>query len=313
MGKLPLVSIVTPSFNQGRFLEATIRSVLEQDYAPLEYILIDGGSTDESLSIIQAYAPRLSHWVSEADRGQSQAINKGLKLAHGEILGWLNSDDMLAPGAVSRAVAVFTHEPQVDVVYGRLERIDEDGHQIPTPILPKDRLEFSAQHVLGECVVNQPGSFWRRAIMERAGVLDEGLQYAMDYEYWSRLALHGARFRHLPQVAASFRLSANSKTVAHAAEHAGEQLRVLELISSQPELAQKIELSKAEIDRRVKRTRAVFFLQAFYGEVKRSHWRQAFGWLGAAVQSSPAALFDRRWLDLGLASIRRRSRRRPGR
>jgi glycosyltransferase involved in cell wall biosynthesis len=312
MGELPLVSIVTPSFNQGRFLEATIRSVLEQDYTPIEYIVIDGGSTDESLSVIQAYAERLSYWVSEADRGQSHAINKGLKQARGKILGWLNSDDVLAADAVSRAVAVFENEPEIDVVYGLLERIDEDGRHVPTPILPKDRVEFSAHLVLGECVVNQPGSFWRRAIMERAGMLDEGLQYAMDYEYWARLALNGARFRHLPQVAAKFRLSANSKTVAHTAEHAGEQLRVLESLSSNPVLGQKTGLSKAEIESRVKRTQAVFLLQAFYGEAKRSHWRKALGWLGAAFHSSPAALLDRRWLDLGLASLRRRSRRKAG-
>ena len=149
--------------------------------------------------------------------------------------------------------------------------------------------------------------------MERAGLLDEGLQYAMDYEYWARLALHGARFKHLTQVAAKFRLSANSKTVAHTAEHAEEQLRVLDTLASTPILGQKTGLTKAEIEIRFKRTQAVFFLQAFYGEAKRSRWRKAFGRLWAAIQSHPAVLFDRRWLDLGLAAMRRRSRRNAGR
>ena len=190
----------------------------------------------KSLAIIQKYASRFSFWVSEPDQGQAHAINKGLRLAHGEILGWLNSDDLLLPDATSRAVAVFQSEPQIDVVYGRLERINAAGRLVPTPELPKDNLDFSLHELLGECIVNQPGSFWRRSAMGRAGLLNESLHYALDYEFWARLALNGAHFKHLPQVVARFRLSPESKTVGYAVEHAEEQLAVLETLASRPDL-----------------------------------------------------------------------------
>ena len=147
--------------------------MLDQDYPRLEYLVIDGGSSDDSPRIIERYASRLAYWESQPDRGQAHAINKGLQRARGDILGWLNSDDVLLPGVVSRAVQIFTQYPEVDVVYGRLERIDASGRLLPTPRLPKDRVDFDLSQVLGECVVNQPGSFWRREVMERAGLLDE--------------------------------------------------------------------------------------------------------------------------------------------
>ncbi len=302
---LPLVSIITPSFNQGRFLESTIRSVLDLDYPRVEYLVIDGGSSDETTAIIQKYAAHLSYWVSEPDRGQAHAINKGLRRARGDILGWLNSDDLLLPDAVSRAADVFQREPQIDVVYSRLERINQAGERIPTPTLPKDTLEFSLKELLGECIVNQPGAFWRRSIMSRAGLLDESLQYAMDYEYWARLALEGAQFRRLPQVSARFRLSPTSKTVAHASEHAQEQLAVLAGLSTRPDLPELMGLNRSQLSRRTKKTRAVFCLQAFYGELKRACWRDAIGWLATALQSDPTVIFKRRWLDLWLSRLRR--------
>lgn len=311
----PLVSIVTPSFNQGQFLEQTIRSVVEQDYSYIEYIVMDGGSTDNSLEVIQRYADRLSYWESQPDRGQAHAINKGLQRATGDILGWLNSDDVLLPDTVRLVVETFEQHPEADVVYGRLERVDAQGQPVPTPELPKDRVVFGKELVIGECVVNQPGSFWRRSIQERSleieflpvlGPLDESLRYVMDYEYWIRLALAGAQFIHLPQVVARFRLSSESKTVSQSARMAEEQWRVLERLLATPDLPARLGLSFPRVKRQARRTFATIALHASYGCLKQRDGRQARHWLGKALQNDPTALLQRRWLDLAWASLRRK-------
>jgi len=305
----PLVSIVTPSYNQGQFLEATLCSVLEQDYPRLEYIVIDGGSTDNTPQMLARYASRLAYWESQPDRGQAHAINKGLQRAQGDFLGWLNSDDMLLPGVVKRVVQVFAQNPQVDVVYGHLERIDASGRLLLTPRLPKDRVDFDLSQVLGECVVNQPGSFWRRSVMEQVGLLDEDLHYSLDYEYWIRLALAGAHFMHLPGTVARFRLSSGSKTVGQTAVMAQEQIHVLEALGSRPELPARLGMTPEQVRRRMRRTRARFRLQAFYGCLKLHQWNASRRWLAAALSDDPLAPFERRWLDLAFASLQRRLRR----
>lgn len=306
---LPLVSIITPSYNQGQFLGATLCSVLEQDYPRLEYIVIDGGSTDNSPQTLARYANRLAYWESQPDRGQAHAINKGLQRAQGDFLGWLNSDDVLLPGVVSRAVQVFAQYPQVDVVYGHLERIDAGGRLLPTPRLPKDRVDFDLSQVLGECVVNQPGSFWRRSVMEQVGLLDEDLHYSLDYEYWIRLALAGAQFLHLPEAVARFRLSSGSKTVGQTAVMAQEQISVLEALGARPELPARLGMTPKQVRHRMRRTRSRFRLQAFYGCLKLHQWNASRRWLAAALSDDPLAPFERRWLDLAFANLQRRLRR----
>ncbi|MCC7130710.1 MAG: glycosyltransferase [Anaerolineae bacterium] len=301
----PLVSIITPSYNQGRFLEAALRSVLEQDYPRIEYIVIDGGSRDESAAILERYAARLAHWESTPDRGQAHAINKGLRLARGELLGWLNSDDELLPGALRRAVEAFDQPPPADVVYGRLERSDVNGRAVPTPALPKDRVVFGRERLLGECIVNQPGTLWRRSVMEKAGPLDETLHYALDYEFWMRLALAGARFKRLDAPQARFRLSPGSKTVAGAVAHADEALAVLEAYARRPDLPALTGLAASQLAAQAQRTRAVFHLLAANGELRRGAFGRALARLGLALRSDPRALFERRWLDLARARARR--------
>jgi len=158
MNEKPLVSIVTPSFNQARYLEETIRSVLGQTYERIEYILIDGGSTDGSLEIIQKYTDKVSYWVSEKDKGQTDAINKGFKAAHGSILAWLNSDDVYQPRAVSEAVAYLMDQPQVGMVYGDLDFVDENGQVIgrfPAAQTDLRRLRRGYVHI------PQPAAFFR--------------------------------------------------------------------------------------------------------------------------------------------------------
>lgn len=182
----PKISIVTPSFNQGKYLEKTILSVLEQGYPNLEYIIIDGGSTDESVDIIRKYADRLAYWVSEPDRGQSHAINKGFERASGEIFGWLNSDDWYAPGALQAVADAFAANPDAGAVVGAGEMVDEDGKQILYKAPVKVDLDF-LYHWL-EDYFWQPSTFFRQAAWKSCGPLDEDIHFAMDLDLWLKIA-----------------------------------------------------------------------------------------------------------------------------
>jgi glycosyltransferase involved in cell wall biosynthesis len=304
--ELPLVTIITPSYNQGEFLEQAIQSVLDQDYPHIEYIIIDGGSMDGSFEILRRYSDRLAYWESKPDRGQAQAINKGLKRATGSILSWLNSDDVLCQETVGRAVDVFVQHPEIDVVYGHIERIDEQGRLIPTPILPKDRVTFDKHLAIGESLVNQPGAFWQRTIMEKSGLLDENLSYAIDYEYWLRIAMNNGRFLRLDDTVARFRLSGSSKTVGQTAAMAVEQYAVLERLLARDDLGEALGLSREQIQKQQRRARSVIALHAAHGYFKSRQWGDASQWLASALQSDPLAIFQRRWLDLALAGFMRR-------
>lgn len=183
----PRVSVVTPSYNQGRFVEQTIRSVLLQAYPNLEYIVIDGGSTDESVEVIRRYEPFLAHWESEPDRGQSHAINKGFARATGDILCWLNSDDFYLPGAL-RAVAEAIDEGAAAVV-GHCLQVYADGRP---PCRGVGRFEGTGRllEFWKGYRMHQPSIFWRREVFERVGYLDESLHMTMDFDYWVRVARH---------------------------------------------------------------------------------------------------------------------------
>jgi len=204
----PRISIVTPSFNQGRFLEETILSVLEQDYPDIEYIIIDGGSTDGSLEVIRKYEKYLAFWVSEKDRGQSHALNKGFRRATGEIVGWINSDDILAPGACRKAAEAFARKGDVILVYGDSEDIDCEGRVIRR----HHRLPFDRNICLyTAAMIDQPGTFFRLDALRAVNYLDEGLRFYMDWDLWLKLSLKG-RFHHINRVQGRFRLHEASKT-----------------------------------------------------------------------------------------------------
>ena len=210
MIKPALVSVVTPSFNQAQFLEATILSVLDQDYPNLEYIIVDGGSTDGSLEIIQHYSNRLSWWVSEKDQGQTDAINKGFARANGEILAWLNSDDTYHPNAVSEAVELLSGRPEVGLVYGDADFINQNGSVIgrfPAAQTDYKRLRRGYVHI------PQQASFWRADLWKKVGPLDPSFYFAMDYDLWVRLA-RLAPIEYVPRLWANFRLHSLGKTVA---------------------------------------------------------------------------------------------------
>jgi len=205
---LPLVSIITPSYNQAQFLETTIRSVLDQVYPNLEYMVVDGGSTDGSLEIIRKYADRLAWWVSEHDRGQTDAINKGFTRAHGDILAWLNSDDTYEPEAVAEAVTFLQAHPGVGMVYGDANFIDEHGQVIgPFPARQTDyrRLRRGSVHI------PKQAAFFRGDLWRQVGPLDPTFYFAMDYDLWVKLAKIAPLAYH-PRLWATFRLHGSGKT-----------------------------------------------------------------------------------------------------
>ena len=181
----PLVSIVTPSYNQARYLPATIDSVLAQDYPNIEYLVVDGASTDGSLDVLRSYDGRVS-WVSEPDHGQTDALNKGFRATRGDIVAWLNADDVYEPGAVSEAVQAFEGEPGIGLVYGNASIVDEAGRLVRR----FDEIEpfslWRLLHVLD--YVPQAATFFRRSSADEAGWLDEHLEFAMDWDLWIRLA-----------------------------------------------------------------------------------------------------------------------------
>jgi glycosyltransferase involved in cell wall biosynthesis len=204
-------SIVTPSRNQGAFLERTVHSVLGQGYPHLEYIVQDGGSTDGSKEILQRHGDRFKNWASEPDGGQTQAINRGFRHATGEVLAYLNSDDLLLPGTLHYVADFLDRHPEVDVVYGHRVVIDEDDNEIGRWVLPRHDAEVLAWSDF----VPQETLFWRRGIWERVGAaLDESFQFAMDWDLLLRFRAAGATFARLPRFLGAFRVHPAQKTTA---------------------------------------------------------------------------------------------------
>src|SRR5262245_11232780 len=211
----PRVTVVTPSFNQGAFIEETIRSVLLQDYPNLEYFIVDGGSTDSTLEVIKTYEPWIDYWVSERDRGQTHAINKGFARATGEILAWLNSDDTFEPHAI-RTVVQHMMATNGVVTYGNCNLIDETGARtgvvVPPPVSLESLLKFWS--VDGWASPPQPASFFRRSVLDEVGFLDETLHYAMDYDLWIRIARRYSFSYVGAAVIGNCRMHSESKTVS---------------------------------------------------------------------------------------------------
>jgi glycosyltransferase involved in cell wall biosynthesis len=204
----PVMSIVTCSFQHGRYLEQTIRSVLDQGYAPLEYIIIDGGSTDNSVDIIRRHESALAYWVSEADHGQTDALIKGFKRATGDIRGWLCSDDLLLPGALQAVGDFFSTHPDVMAVYGDALWIDAEGRFLR----PKKEMGFNRFVLLHDHnYIPQPSMFWRHSLYEAVSGLDLGFDLAMDADLWQRFS-GKTKVAHIPRYLSCMRFYPEQKT-----------------------------------------------------------------------------------------------------
>jgi glycosyltransferase involved in cell wall biosynthesis len=202
------VSIITPSYQQGQFIERTLQSVANQTGAEIEHVIFDGGSTDNTVEILKRFSSAV-RWISKKDKGQTYAVNQGLRATDGEIIGWLNSDDIYYPGAVAHAVDYFFHHPEVDVVYGMADHIDLKDHAFES--YPTEPWDF--ERLKETCFICQPALFFRRRVIEQHGVLDESLNYCMDYEYWLRMGKAGVQFAYIEVKLAGSRLYASNKTL----------------------------------------------------------------------------------------------------
>jgi len=202
----PIFTIITPSFNQGQYIERTIKSVLSQGIPELEYLIFDGGSKDETVSVLKSFGNSIS-WVSEKDFGQADAVNKGLKIARGEIIGWLNSDDIYYPNVLSTVIDIFKNK-EIDVIYGMADHIDENENIIE----PYYTQHWDYEILKNVCFICQPAVFFRRSIIEKYGMLNDKLRYCMDYEYWLRIG-KDKPFYYLQEKIAGSRLYPETKTL----------------------------------------------------------------------------------------------------
>lgn len=210
--KFPLVSIITPSYNQGIFIRETIDSVLKQSYPNIEYVIIDGGSTDNTIEILKEYGSKIK-WISEKDNGQADAINKGIALTQGKFIGWLNSDDTYLDDAIYKLVSFMVENEDVDMVYGEGWYVDKNGN-ITERYLTE---EFSKERLGEQCIICQPTALFSRKIVEEVGMLDAEYQLGMDYELWLRIANKG-KVVHILDYVATSRMYDENKTLSRKKE-----------------------------------------------------------------------------------------------
>ncbi|GAB4502530.1 MAG: glycosyltransferase family 2 protein [Anaerolineales bacterium] len=295
----PLVSVITPSYNQARYLEQTIRSVLAQDYPRLEYFIMDGGSTDSSVEIIRRYEQRLAGWVSEKDEGQADAINKGFRRATGEIIAWLNSDDIYQPGAIQKAVETFQKHPETGLIYGDVLSIDENSRpfnlQTFQPYALKDLMSFR--------IISQPAVFMRRAALQRAGFLDASYQLLLDHHLWLRMARQ-AEPLYLPQTLAAARYHAEAKNLARTADFGREAFRLLEWMRADPQFSALFAQNRRRILAGAHRLNAFYLLDGGFYAQSLAAYARAFRYNPGVVLRESHRVFYALTAPLGLARLR---------
>lgn len=300
MDSQPLVSIITPSYNQAAYLEAAMRSVLEQDYPKIEYLVADGGSTDGSIEVIRRYAGRLAWWVSEKDQGQADGANKGFRRAKGEIIGWLNSDDLYRPGAVTGAVAAFQAEPGAGLVFSDVDSIDGSGELINVMKFGPRTLE----ELMAFNIISQPGVFMRRDLLERAGYLDTSYHLLLDHHLWLRMVRHapavyvpGARW-------AAARFHAGAKNVAQAGVFGREAYRIAQWLSESPEYAAEMAHSRRRVWAGAHRLNAFYLLDGGQpGAALKAYWKGLWQYPGAVLPDWYRILYAI-FSPLGLGGLR---------
>jgi glycosyltransferase involved in cell wall biosynthesis len=289
---MTLVSIITPSYNQSAYLEQTILSVLDQDHSHIEYMVIDGASTDHSVEIIKKYADKLAWWVSEKDHGQADAINKGFARASGEIIAWLNSDDYYLPGAVSAAVKVMNENPDAALVYGDMLAVDEHGRTFNTlhykPLDLQDLLCFQ--------IIGQPAVFMRRSALQKTNGLNPSFHFLLDHLLWIEIAQHG-KILHASQTWAAARYHAEAKNRAKAAEFGREAFRILETIAQDAPLAPLLEKIKRRARASAHRVDARYLLDGG----RPAH--ALLAWTRALLLHPPTALARLNILASGLLNL----------
>ncbi len=232
MDKTPLVSIITPSFNQARFLEDTLLSVINQDYANIEYLVVDGASNDGSLDIIRKHEKHINWWISEKDQGQADAINKGFRRAKGEFIAWLNSDDMYACGAITKAVRALIRDENLGMVFSNVFSIDADNEVFNTMRYG----DYQLADLMAFNIIGQPGVFMRRSVLEKAGLMDLDFHYLLDHQLWLRMA-EIAPIQYIDDYFAAARFHEKAKNVALAAEFGREAFAIVEWMRTRPELS----------------------------------------------------------------------------
>jgi len=286
IGKLyewPMVSIVTPSFNQAEFIEDTIRSVLEQDYPRLEYIVVDGGSTDGTIDILKKYNGKI-HWLSEPDQGQTNAINKGFLLGKGEVLGWINSDDFYLPGAIKTATTFLRNHPECMMVHGDCQVVDSNG----SIKLVRKTADFGLDKLIGVDTIAQPTVLFRRQVLKMIGLLNERLEYVFDWEFWVRMGIKNLKTKHIPIILAAFREHGGSKTLSRKELFWQERFLVLEQIFTSEDIPVEIKSLKQRAFSGVFASSAYFYLQ--HGKVRKfliSMYKSLRMWPGILFQYSP--------------------------
>jgi glycosyltransferase involved in cell wall biosynthesis len=303
----PRVSIVTPSYNQGQFIEETIRSVLLQGYPDLQYGIVDGGSTDGTLDIIRRYEPWLSFWISEADRGQTNAINKGWRKANGDAVTWLNSDDLLLPFSLPWTVCSLFQNDEVGLVYGDVLFIDEHSVSLQAPFDRFRGRPFYLEEVLRKWrnPIPQQGFLLRRSALDQVGYLDEDFQFSMDFEYWMRFALAGGRAEYLPQTLAAFRRHEGAKTTTIASRRIRDNYAIFDRVFSKPLPPPIMEAAKSARSALHLRAALISYLAGNAADMRRYAFLHI---RGSGLESSPRA-----WLsfiislagDRFVSSIRR--------
>lgn len=267
----PQVSIITPSYNQARFLPAAMESVFRQDFPDLEYFVVDGASTDLSPKIIQDQAEKLNWWVSEPDQGQADAVNKGILRSGGEIIGWLNSDDLYLPNAVRNAVKAFREHPHAGIVFGNAVSADGDGRLL-------NLLEFgprSTEELLQFRMICQPAVFMKRSVLMKAGLLDSSYHFFLDHELWIRMS-RIAPLVHIPETWAVSRYHQDAKNVTMASECGKEIYRILEWAEKEKDLRKILKQQRGRIMGGAYQIHARYELDAGNSKNALSLYYQAF-------------------------------------
>ena len=297
---MTLISVITPSYNQAAFLRQTLRSVLDQDYAEVEYVVVDGGSADESLGIIMEHAGRLAWWVSEPDAGQADAINKGLAHVHGEIVAWLNSDDQYLPGTLTAVAHAFEDNPDVALVYGNMQAVDETGAMTNTLTYK----QLSLEDLLCFQIIGQPAAFMKRTAVAAVGGLDTDFHLLLDHQLWIRLARFG-RILHVDQTWAAARYHASAKNRARAVEFGKEAFRILEWAAQEPGLAAVLERVSRRARAAAHRVDARYLVDGDHPAAALRAWLRALRLHPPTALSRPNLLASALLELLGLGAIRK--------